>query len=330
MSKRIAVIGAGGWGTAVAGVLADKGHEVELVAHDPEHLREMIERRENVTFLPGYRIPEPIRLGLDGSAALRGADIVVSAVPTKYLRTTWSVLAAATPKRAPVVSLTKGIETKTFLRASEIIHEYLPRNPVAVLSGPSHAEEVAQGMPTTVTIASRGRELGESLQRAFSTARFRVYTNKDLFGVEFSGAMKNVIALAAGIVDGLGFGDNTKSALLTRGLAEIVALGTALGAKRKTFYGMAGVGDLITTAFSPHGRNRAVGERIGRGETLEAILATSKKVAEGVGTTRAVHDLARTMKIEMPITTEVFRVLFKDKDPRLALTQLMTRKGKDE
>lgn len=205
-----------------------------------------------------------------------------------------------------------------------------PRNPVAVLSGPSHAEEVARGMPTTVTIACSRKELGESLRKEFSSPRFRVYTNKDLFGVEFSGAMKNVIALAAGIVDGLGFGDNTKAALLTRGLAEIVKLGTAMGAKRKTFYGMAGVGDLITTAFSPFGRNRAVGERIGRGETLEQILATTKKVAEGVGTTRAVHELSRKLDIEMPITTEVYRVLFKAKDPRVALTQLMTRKGKDE
>lgn len=330
MSKKIAVIGAGGWGTAVGGLLADKGHEVVLVAHDPEHLAEMKKKRENVTFLSGYRLPDSIELTLDGAASLEGADIVVSAVPTKYLRTTWEPLAPQVPKKAPIVSLTKGIEVKTFRRPTEIIHEFLPRHPVAVLSGPSHAEEVAKGMPTTVTIACTNKELGERLRREFSTPRFRVYTNKDLFGVEFSGAMKNVIALAAGIVDGLGFGDNTKSALLTRGLAEIVTLGTELGARRKTFYGMAGIGDLITTAFSPHGRNRAVGERIGKGETLEQILASTKKVAEGVGTTRAVRELARKMDIEMPITTEVFRVLFKGKDPRVALTQLMTRKGKDE
>ena len=330
--RTICVVGAGGWGTAMAAVMAEKTRrQVYLVGHEAGQVDAMKKKRENRGFLPGYRLHRNIRPTLDGEEAIQEADLILSAVPTKYLRSTWEALASLTRRGVAIVSLTKGIENKTFLRPTEIIREYVGRrNPVACLSGPSHAEEVARGLPTTVTIAASNRALMEVLQKEISTPFFRVYTNRDLFGVEFSGAMKNVIALAAGINDGLGFGDNTKSALLTRGLAEIISLGSALGAKRKTFYGMAGVGDLITTAFSPFGRNRAVGERIGRGETLNEILASSLTVAEGVGTTRSVYNLARKLKIDMPITQEVYKVLFRKKDPRKAVSQLMTRRYKGE
>ena len=246
------------------------------------------------------------------------------------VRRTWNRLARHLPEGVPITSLTKGIENKTFMRPTEILAEYAPDHRLAVLSGPSHAEEVARMMPTTVTVASSSRALCRELQELCSTPTFRVYTNSDVLGVEIGAAMKNVVAIAAGIVDGLGFGDNTKAALLTRGLAEIQALGLALGARKKTFHGMAGIGDLITTAFSPHGRNRAVGERIGKGEKLADIIASTPKVAEGVGTTRSVHNLARRLEVEMPITTEVWRVLFRGKDPRKAVTELMLRKGKNE
>jgi glycerol-3-phosphate dehydrogenase (NAD(P)+) len=330
--KRICVIGAGAWGTAMAAVLAEKSkRRVYLVGHDDAYVKQMAKKRENPKFLPGYKFHDAIEITTDGAMAIADAQLILSGVPSKYLRSTWSELGPLAPKGAPIVSLTKGIENKTFRRSTEIIREYVGRkNQVTCLSGPSHAEEVAKGLPTTVTIATPNLKLAAILQKEISTPTFRAYTNRDLFGVEFSGAMKNVIALAAGINDGLGFGDNTKSALLTRGLAEIITLGCAMGAKRKTFYGMAGVGDLITTAFSPFGRNRAVGERLGKGETLEDILATSAHVAEGVETTRSVYNLAKGMKIEMPITSEVFQVLFKKKDPRTAVSRLMTRRYKGE
>lgn len=330
--KRICVIGAGGWGTAMAAVLAEKTkRRVYLVGHDEAYVKKMAKTRKNPKFLPGYVLHDAIEVTTDAAMAIADAELILSGIPSKYLRKTWDVLGPLAPKGTPIVSLTKGIENKTFKRSTEIIREYVGRkNPVTCLSGPSHAEEVAKGLPTTVTIATPNLELAAKLQKEISTPSFRAYTNRDLFGVEFSGAMKNVIALAAGINDGLGFGDNTKSALLTRGLAEIISLGCAMGATRKTFYGMAGVGDLITTAFSPFGRNRAVGERIGKGESLEQILASSPHVAEGVETTRSVYNLANEMKIDMPITGEVYRVLFKNKDPKAAVSHLMTRQYKGE
>ena len=330
MSKKFAVIGAGGWGTATGGILAEKGFEVVLVGNDAAYIAKMKRRRMNPTFLPGYRFPAGLELTTDGLAAVESADCVLSVIPTRAVRTTWKELGPRLPSRVPVISLTKGIENKTFERPSQIIRSFAPGHSVAVLSGPSHAEEVAKKLPTTVTIASANQKLSRELQADFGTETFRVYTNSDVLGVEVGGAMKNVIAIAGGILDGLGFGDNTKAALLTRGLAEIANFGVALGAKRKTFYGMAGVGDLITTAFSPFGRNRAVGEKIGKGMKLDDILAQTQMVAEGVGTTRSVYHLARRLEIEMPIATEVYRVLFRNKDPMKAVTTLMTRKGKGE
>jgi len=311
-------------------LLAERGHHVSLVGHDDAHVRQFRKTRVNRPFLPGCRVPKSIDITTDGAGAVAGASQILSVVPTSYLRRTWRKLSKHLPEGVPIVSLTKGIENKTFLRPTEIIGEYAPDHPLAVLSGPSHAEEVARLMPTTVAIAASSRSLARELQDLCSTKTFRVYTNPDVIGVEVGAAMKNVIAIAAGIVDGLGFGDNTKAALLTRGLTEIQSLGCAMGAKKKTFHGMAGIGDLITTAFSKHGRNRAVGERIGKGLKLKAILSATPKVAEGVGTTRSVHNLSRQLNVEMPITKEVWRVLFRGKDPKKAVTELMTREGRGE
>jgi glycerol-3-phosphate dehydrogenase (NAD(P)+) len=229
-----------------------------------------------------------------------------------------------------VLSLATGLEVDTFSRPTEIIPQVIGERPVATLSGPSHAEEVSRGLPTSVVVASADYELARWVQSHFRGERFRVYTNDDLVGVELGGALKNVIGIAAGISDGLGFGDNTKSALLTRGLAEIARFGVALGAEHETFFGLAGIGDLITTCISRHGRNRAVGERLGKGEKLAAILASMKMVAEGVYTTRSVHDRAARMGIDVPITSEVYRVLYEDKNPLHAVTDLMLRTPRGE
>ena len=329
-SQRIAVIGAGSWGTAMAGILAEKGLDVVLVGHDEAEMRRMAKTRKNKRFLPRYRIPDSVEMTVDGEAAVSTCDVALSVVPTRRVRETWKALGGSLRHRTPVVSLSKGIENRTLKRPSEIIREFAPGHPVAVLTGPSHAEEVVNGQPTTVTVGARNKDLARELRKLFTTATFRVYSSTDIIGLELGGAVKNVIALAAGMLDGLGCGDNTKSALLTRGLAEIVGLGCALGARRKTFYGMAGVGDLITTAISPFGRNRAVGERIGKGEKLEDILASMDMVCEGAGTTKSVVALAKKVGVEMPITREVHRVLFKGKDPRRAVEDLMLRATRDE
>ncbi len=330
MSHRYAIIGAGSWGTAVARLLAEKGLDVTMVGHDRASVDAINADRENAKFLPGFALPENLVVTTDAAVALESADIALSVVPTRWVRRTWRQLQRLVRPGLPLISLTKGIENKTLLRPTEILKNLCPRSPVACLSGPSHAEEVARNMPTTVTVASGNRRLREMAQADLSTAVFRVYTNTDVLGVELGGAMKNVIALAAGMVDGLGFGDNTKAALLTRGLAEMSELGRAMGARRNTFMGMAGVGDLITTAFSPFGRNRAVGERLGRGETLKEILDSMVMVVEGVGTTRSLNTLANRMNVEMPITRQVHLILSRGKDPRRAVTELMNRRQRGE
>lgn len=329
MTRRYTVIGAGGWGTAMACHLAQKGIHVMMWGHNGEYAESMQKSRTNPKFLPHCRFPDNLVVTGD-PACLEDADCVLSVVPTRHLRSVWQELAPLCPPRTPIVSLTKGIEIDTLDRPTDILKELLPRRPIAVLSGPSHAEEVVKGKPTVVTVASSSGALAKRLQQEFSTEVFRVYTNTDLLGVELGGAVKNVIAIAAGIVDGLGLGDNTKSALLTRGLAEIVALGTKMGARRNTFYGIAGIGDLMTTAFSPFGRNRAVGEKLGRGTPLSEILSGTQMVAEGVTSAKSVTALAKKLSIEMPISLEVYRVLFEDKDPRKALLELMTRRHRSE
>jgi glycerol-3-phosphate dehydrogenase (NAD(P)+) len=330
MAKRFAVLGSGAWGTAVALVLAhNPEHRVALWSARPEHAA-WHGRRENVRLLPGVAIPASVLLTTDICAAVYQADLLIAAIPTAFLRLTLQRIAEWIPPATPLLSLVKGLENQTFRRPTEITREALGNRSVAVLSGPSHAEEVARGLPASLVAASEDLLLAQWVQQAFSTERVRVYTNLDLLGVELAGALKNVIGIAAGICDGLGFGDNAKSALLTRGLAEMARFGVALGAGVNTFWGLAGMGDLITTCVSPHGRNRALGERLARGEKLPAILASTSMVAEGVFTARSVHEKSSQMGIPMPISTEVYRVLYEQKDPRTAVTDLMLRELRSE
>jgi glycerol-3-phosphate dehydrogenase (NAD(P)+) len=331
MPIKFAVLGDGAWGTAIALLLANNpDHQVSLWSAREENARILRERRENVGLLPGVPIPATVELTSDLTGAVAGADLYVAAIPTVYLRQTLQRIASWLSPNCPVLSLAKGLENETFLRPSEIIRQVLRTHAVAVLSGPSHAEEVSRGLPTTVVAASTELDLARWVQERFSTDRFRVYTNFDVVGVELGGALKNVIAIAAGISDGLGFGDNTKAALLTRGLVEMTRFGMALGAEHQTFFGLAGIGDLITTCISRHGRNRHVGERLAGGEKPAEILADMKMVAEGVFTTRSVHDKALIMGIEMPITAEVYRVWYEGKEPLAAVNDLMLREPTSE
>jgi glycerol-3-phosphate dehydrogenase (NAD(P)+) len=330
MKEAFAIVGDGAFGTAIALVLLERGHDLVLLGRDPAYVAEVARTRENARYLPGVRLPQGLRLASEPREALAGATCVVNAVPTQWIRGAFEPLRGLVEPRQAVLSLSKGIETSTLLRPSQVLRQVLPRNPIAALSGPSHAEEVARHCPASVVIASRSPALARRLQGALTTQRFRVYTNSDPVGVELAGALKNVIAIAAGIVDGLGFGDNTKAALLTRGLVEITRLARAMGAKASTFTGLAGIGDLMTTAFSRHGRNRAVGEKIGRGLPLGEILGGMQMVAEGVPTTKAAHRLARRHRVDMPIVREVHAILFEGKPPLDALTALMTRATKGE
>ena len=337
MGLRFAILGDGAWGTAIALHLArNPEHRVTLWSARPDNARILQERRENVRLLPGVPIPQAVELTADIGQAVARADLWVAAIPTVYLRETLRRVATITTSReptgtdTPVLSLAKGLENTTFRRPTEIIQEVLGVSRVAVLSGPSHAEEVSRGLPTTLVAASADLDLARRLQQCFSTERFRVYTNLDVVGVELAGALKNIVGIAAGISDGLGLGDNAKAALLTRGLVEMARFGVALGAEHGTFFGLAGMGDLITTCISRHGRNRRVGQRLAGGETLDAILADMNMVAEGVYTTRSVHEKAALMGLPMPITTEVYRVLYEGKDPRAAVDDLMLREPKSE
>lgn len=327
---RALVIGGGGWGTALALVLNERGVQARIAVHDAAYAKEMAAERRNSRYLPGVELPERVEVtGEVGAAA--GEQVVFSVVPSQFLRATlerWKTSLLA--RQRVYVTATKGIEQETQKRPTQILREVLGDVPVVVLSGPSHAEEVARRMPTTVVAASADRGVGLRIQDLLNTERFRVYTNRDPLGVELGGALKNVIAIAGGIVDGLGFGDNTKAALLTRGVVEMARLGVALGADRETMFGLAGIGDLITSCISPHGRNRAVGIRVGRGEKVGDIVASMKQVAEGVKTSAAVHALAAQHKIEMPICEQVYAVLHQDKDASRAVRDLMGRQLKDE
>jgi glycerol-3-phosphate dehydrogenase (NAD(P)+) len=334
MTTTFAVLGDGAWGTALAILLAGRpGHRVVLWSARAENGRLLQERRENVHLLPGVAIPPAVELTLDVTA-VAAADVWLSAIPTVYLRSTLTrvrnELAGRLAAPPVVVSLTKGIEVGTFRRPSEIVAEVLGATRIVVLSGPSHAEEVSRGLPTSVVAASADHDRACQVQRWFNTERFRVYTNRDSVGVELAAALKNVIGLAAGACDGLGYGDNARSALMTRGLAEMMRFGVALGAQAATFAGLAGLGDLITTCVSKHGRNHQVGVRLARGEPLEAIRATMNMVAEGITTAQAVHERAGLLGLDMPITAEVYRVLYEGKGPRDAVNDLMLRSPKKE
>jgi glycerol-3-phosphate dehydrogenase (NAD(P)+) len=331
MTTTFAILGAGAWGTAIGLVLAkDATHRVRLWSARPENAAMLQQRRENVRLLPGVPIPPSILLTADIREAVSEADLLIAAIPTVHLRSTLEAIAGAVPGDRPILSLAKGLENQSFLRPTEILRQVLHVRPVAVLSGPSHAEEVARFLPASVVVASGDLGLARWIQQRFSTDRFRVYTNLDVIGVELAGALKNVIGIAAGINDGLGCGDNAKAALLTRGLAEMTRFGVAHGAEPQTFAGLAGVGDLITTCMSRHGRNRLVGECVARGEQMAQILGRMTMVAEGVFTARSVYERAERMGLRMPITDEVYRVLYENKDPRAAVNDLMVREPKPE
>ncbi len=334
---RVAVLGGGGWGTTLAILLDSKEHEVTLWVYEEEEVERMLRIRENTTFLPGVRIPERVQITNIRSEAARGAEIVVLATPCRVVREiAGKLLEEAGPdlgKSRAIVVGSKGLEPKTLLRMSEVLAEVTPesfRSKVVILTGPSHAEEVSRRVPTAVVGASTHPASGTLVQEAFSTEWFRVYTNDDVVGVEIAAALKNVVAIAAGICDGLGFGDSTKGALLTRGLVEISRLGEALGARPATFSGLAGMGDLIATAMSRHSRNRRLGEAIGKGMKLEEALAASKMVVEGVGTAHAAVDLARRAQVELPICEQVRAILYDGKRPMEAIRELLTRDLKSE
>lgn len=328
---KVAILGNGGFGTAMALVAHRAGHAVAMWGHDPIHTAEMAATRRNPRYLDGVVLPDAMRISTDARAVLERCDVVLVAVPTQHVRKVTIGLAAHVPAGVPVVSLAKGIEQDTGDRPSQVLAAVLGGpDRVFALSGPSHAEEVARELPTTVVLAGPDAAQLQALQTALGTATFRVYRNDDLLGIEVCGALKNVMALAAGIADGLGYGDNAKAAILSRGLVEMARYGKVHGADPRTFFGLAGVGDLAVTAFSRHGRNRAFGERIGRGETLAQALAASPKVAEGVWTSRVVAAAARGHGVEMPIACAVADVLFDGLSPRDAVRALMERDVKAE
>ena len=327
---RIAILGAGGMGTALALLFARTARSVHLWARDPARAETIATTRRNDRHLPDVHIVPNVVVTANACDATEAADLIVVAIPTAFLRAALADVAARIPRNVPALSVVKGIENTTFARPSRVIVETLGPRPVAVLSGPSHAEELARGLPASVVVAGEDERLNVRVRDALNHGLFRVYTNTDATGVELAGALKNLLGLAAGICVGLKLGDNAKAALLTRGLVEITRFGMALGAKKETFFGLAGIGDVMTTCFSGYGRNRAVGERIGCGETLDAVLADMVNVAEGVGTTRSVHDQAHDRGIDVPITDQLHDVLFDQKPPLTALTDLMDRQPKVE
>ncbi len=327
----IAVLGDGGWGTTLAILLAQKGYNVKLWSPFDEYASFIDKKRVNVKFLDGIKIPRSIDISSDIKKTVENARVVVIASPSQYIRGTLKKLKnAGYPGNAVILSVTKGIEIGSLKRMSEVIQEELGRVKLAVLSGPTIAHEVAVGIPTTAVIASADTSLRKYLQDIFMTERFRIYTGNDVTGVEIGGSLKNVIAIACGISDGLGFGSNTKAALLSRGLAEIARLGKRLGANKETFSGVSGLGDLVTTCVSSYSRNRSVGEQIGKGKTYKQIAKGMQMVAEGVPTAKSAYALSVKYGIDMPITREVYNVLYKNKSPVKAVKDLMTREKKQE
>ena len=329
--NKITILGDGGWGTTLAILLARKGYKITLWGAFKDNIAEVNKTRINQKFLPGIRLPSSIVLTSDLVLALKATDLIVLAIPSQFIRQVLKRLKELNINSVPFLSVVKGIETETLMRVSEIIYQELGKSlKLAVLSGPTIALEVAKEVPTTAVVSSSSEKLSKSLQRVFTTSRFRVYTNPDVVGVELGGSLKNVIAIACGISDGLGFGANTKAALLARGLAEISRMGIAAGAKKETFSGITGLGDLVTTCISRHSRNRSVGEQIGKGGKLKNILSRMNMVAEGVATAKAAYLLGKKYRVSMPITNEVYSVLYKNKDPFRAVNDLMTRQRKEE
>jgi glycerol-3-phosphate dehydrogenase (NAD(P)+) len=333
--SRFAVLGTGGWGTAIAHLLAAKGLDVCLWGRDANYLDAMARTRENPRALPGAKLHPGIRLEADAARALDGARAVFVAIPAQFLRATMAPLAARIPTKAPIVSGVKGLEIGTLERPTRILAGMLGSRPIGILSGPSHAEEIVRGLPVSLALAFEDLDLARKLREETSHAGLRLYVTSDVLGVELAGALKNVLAIAAGACDGLELGDNAKAALVTRALAEMTRYGAAHGAKTETFAGLAGIGDLITTCYSKHGRNRAVGERLARGESLERILGSTTQVAEGVWTAKALFGSQSQQKVrgelasELPICGEVYEIAHAGKDPRRSVIDLMTRPPRD-
>ena len=327
---KVHVLGAGSWGTALSLLLHKNGHQVKLWSALTDEVKLLREKREHPSKLPGVYIPEEVEITDDLEVCLRDPDVVVLAVPSPFTRSTAKQIAPLVNKGQIIVNVAKGVEEKTLMTLSEIISEEIPDANVCVLSGPSHAEEVGRGLPTTCVVSAQKRETAEYLQGIFMSPVFRVYTTPDILGVELGGSLKNVIALAAGTADGLGYGDNTKAALITRGIAEIARLGTKMGARMETFYGLSGIGDLIVTCASVHSRNRKAGYLMGKGYTMQQAMDEVKMVVEGVYSAKAAKSLAEKYNVEMPIIMEVNKVLFEDKPASDAVRDLMIRDKKVE
>jgi glycerol-3-phosphate dehydrogenase (NAD(P)+) len=331
MFKNVSIIGDGAMGTVLAMLLCEKGVAVRIWGYDKEQLKQFANARENIKFLPGYKIPQGVGFEAEDDKIMQGADLLVSAVPCQYMRGIWQRLKKHVPKDIPIVSVAKGIENETYLRPDQIVKEVLGKEiKFVALSGPTIADELVRKLPATACAACSDEQLAREVQITFNTPWFRIYTNSDIVGVELAGAMKNVIAIAAGIIDGVGAGDNAKAALLSRGLAEITRLGVALGAQRETFAGLTGLGDLVTTCISPKGRNRSFGERIGKGMSVKEAQEATQSVIEGASTCKAVAELAKKTNVEMPITETIYAILFQNKTVNEAISDLMQRQLKAE
>ncbi len=329
-SHKISVLGAGSWGTTIANLLSEKGHKVTIWTFEENVVREINENHTNSNYLPGIKLEKNLK-ATSLPASLWRTEIFVNAIPTQFIREAFSKYKFPI-KNKIIVNLSKGIEKKSLMRISGILQDTIGfhQENYLTLTGPSHAEEVSRKIPTAVVVASENIESAKLVRDIFSTSYFRVYSSEDVIGCELGGALKNVIAVAAGIIDGLNFGDNTKAALITRGLAEITKLGVALGAKHQTFSGLSGLGDLVVTCNSKHSRNRYVGEQIGKGKQLQEILKEMKMVAEGIQTTESAYFLSQQHKVDMPIIEHVYKILFNGLEPIEAINNLMTRQTKNE
>jgi glycerol-3-phosphate dehydrogenase (NAD(P)+) len=329
MSK-VAFLGGGSFGTALSIMLAKKGTEVNMWDRKLSVINDINIKRENIKYLPSVIVPAGVTAFIDIEEVIRDSEIIVLAVPSHVVRNLSKMIAPHLKQNQIVVSIAKGIEEHSLKRISEVMEEEIPDNPIVILSGPSHAEEVALDIPTTVVVTSKKMEYARIVQDVFMTSKFRVYTNEDLIGVEIGGAVKNIIALAAGVSDGIGYGDNSKAALMTRGMSEIIKIGTVLGGKTETFYGLTGMGDLIVTCTSMHSRNRRAGILIGKGVSMEKACEDIGMVVEGIKATRAFYELKEKMQVSMPITDVLYKVLFEGKDPKYGVYELMSRNKKDE
>lgn len=327
---KISVIGAGSWGTALALLLSKNGHEVNVWSIMEEEVKMLSEKREHTEKLPGVKLPDGMTFTTDLEQSVKGKDLLVLAVPSPFTRSTSKSMCPYVAEGQLIVNVAKGVEESTLMTLSEIIEQEIPKAEVAVLSGPSHAEEVGKGLPTTCVAGAKTKKTAEYIQEVFMNEVFRVYTSPDVLGIELGGALKNVVALAAGIADGLGYGDNTKAALITRGIAEIARLGMKMGGEYKTFAGLTGIGDLIVTCASVHSRNRRAGILIGKGYSMEEAMKEVKMVVEGVHSAKAAMGLSKKYQVALPIIEQVNQVLFENKPADEAVKELMLRDRRDE